>query len=254
MMHIHAAHNDQEFIAADFRQALSSTLLDGISRHLLAIGVGIFPCALFIFRIWRPGSNSIISSRLIRGLLSVSATFYFPFLTLWTSIVMTIFAFLLRQTHVVELLLHRLCDAVTAPVVDRLAAASTSTTATLSIDDLRTELRHNANLVRKREALVAKYGRRSPLRALVRVLTAFGISAAFAALAYVAESRFRDALASTMSATRPKRLSRTVVIAILRAEMVSAVLLPFKTSVKTYLYGTLAVAIMLVFGPIWLFW
>lgn len=253
MVHIHASSYDDVFIATDFRHSLSSALLDNVTHHLIAICVGLFPSALFAFRVWRSTSGVIIHSRFIRGLLSFSALLYFPFLSLWTSIVLTIFTFLLRQTADVERLLHRLCDAVTTPVVDKLSAVS-SPSATFSLLELKEHMRNSANIVRKREALVAKVGRRSPLRALVRMLTAFGISAALAALAYVAESRFRDALASTTCPIRSKRLSRIVVIAILRAEMVSAVLLPFKASVKMYLYGTLVVAVILVCGPIWLLW
>lgn len=306
-------------------------MLKNLNNHLLAIAVGSLPSILFVLRMWRSSSTVLITSRLIRALFSLSALVYFPLLALWTSIVLTIFTFLLRQTTAVERLLHALCNAVTSPVIDRLLSNPSTT---LSLPDLRRDLRHSALIVRKREALVAKVGRRSPLRVLVRVLTDIGIAAAIAALAYVAEARFKDATASSSPVSSPtstgsssptslpktalttttttsspsppsspsatpansrpgnqietqttqcdinenparhgdvdhtdkhtvsnssnpateKRLSRTVVIAILRTEMVSAVLLPFKASVKMYLYGTLIVAAILMFGPIWLFW
>lgn len=240
-----------ESIAIEFRHALSSALLDGISQHLLAVLVALLPSLIFVVRLCRP--TSFVSSRLIRALLSVAAFLYFPSLALWTSIVITILTFLLRQTHDVEVLLRRLCDAVTVPVIDSLSDTSPPMLPTLSLPELRSELRESANRVHRREALAAKLGRRSPLLALVRVLTAFGIKAALAALIYVAESRFRDAV-SGVGPSRPNRLSRSAVIAVLRAEMVSAVLLPFEASVKTYLYGTLIVAVILVCGPVWMLW
>lgn len=332
MVHVHPTPADDEFIASDFRTALSNALLKSLSNHLLAIAVGSLPSILFVLRMWRSSSTLLITSRLIRALFSLSALVYFPLLALWTSIVLTILTFLLRQTAAVERLLHALCNAVTSPVIDRLLSNPSTT---LSLPDLRRDLRHSALIVRKREALVAKVGRRSPLRVLVRVLTDIGIAAAIAALAYVAEARFKDATASSSQVSSPspsgsssptslpkattsttttslssaspppspsaipansrpgnqiqtqktqcdvnetparhgavdhtdknavnnssnaaaeKRLSRTVVIAILRTEMVSAVLLPFKASVKMYLYGTLGVAAILMLGPIWLFW
>lgn len=240
-----------ESITSEFRHALASTLLDGISQHLLAVLIALLPSLVFVVRLWRPAS--FVSSRLIRTLLSVAALLYFPSLALWTSIVITILTFLLRQTHDVEILLRRLCDAVTVPVIDNLSDITPPVFHTLTLAELRCELRDSANQVRCCETLAAKLGRRSPLRALVRVLTSFGIRAALAALIYVAESRFRDAV-SGMGPSRPNRLSRPAVIAVLRAEMVSAVLLPFKASVKTYLYGTLIVAVVLIFGPIWMLW
>lgn len=240
-----------EFNADEFRQALSTALLDGISQHLLAVLIALLPSSIFVVRLWRP--TSFVSSRLIRVLLSFAALLYFPSLSLWTSIVITILTFLLRQTRDVEILLRRLCDAVTIPVIDSFSDTPPPFLPMLTLSELRSELKDSANEVRRRDALVTKVGRRSPLRALVRVLTSFGIRAGLAALIYVAESRFRDAI-SVMGPTRPNRLSRSAIIAILRAEMVSAVLLPFKTSVKTYLYGTLVVAAVLVFGPIWMLW
>lgn len=236
------------FVATEFRNSLSAAILDSLSQHLLVVILSTCPALLLAFRISRPGS--VVTSRLIRALFSTSAFLYFPSLGLWTSVVTTVLVFLLRQTRDVEHLLQRLCHAVTTPLVDRL---SLCTSAAVALSDLQSDLRRSASVVRRREALVAFLGRRSPLRALVRVLTAFGIRAALAALAYVAESRFRDAIASAQS-TRCKRLSRSVVIAILRAEMVSAVLLPFKTSVKMYLYGTLFVAALFMCAPVWLLW
>lgn len=307
MVHVHASPHHDESIATHFRKALSTALLDGLNRHLIAIALGLFPSSLFILRICLPNpaphTHSYISyfltSRLIRALLSISALIYFPLLALWTSIVYTIFTFLLRQTPAVERLLHTLCTSATTPVVDRLLAlnSSHSDSSSLDLSDLRRELRHSAVIVRKREAIIAKAGRRSPLKGLVRILTDVGIAAGIAALAYVAETRFRDAvgvssplpssptnpnqngsgavkaatvLAADVAAamgvdmgeggatvgvgTGSKRLSRTVVIAILRTEMVSAVLLPFKASVKTYLYGTLVTAVVLLCGPVWMLW
>lgn len=243
-----ASAEGDPFVASYFRSSLSAALLDSISRHLLSIFIGLFPALLFILRCVH---SSLISSRLIRFLLSLSSLLYFPFLSLWTSIVITILTFLLRRTDDVEALLHRLCAAVIDPLVDRFAPSGPIRA--VSLEDLHSHLRQSSTAVLRREALVAKMGRRSPLRALVRVLTTFVMRAALAALSYVTESRFQDALAS-VAPSRPKQLSPQVVIAILRGEMVSALLLPFKASVKMYLYGTLVVAALLMAGPIWLLW
>lgn len=319
MVQVHPTpHHHDDFVSKDFRIALSTALLDSLNYHLIAVVLSLFPSVLFILRIILPllpiSSTTfsyshayisyILSSTLIRVLLSLCALVYFPLLALWTSIVLAIFTFLLHQTPTVERLLNNLCVAVINPIVDYLLN-NQNNLSSLSLTDLRHQLRHSASIVRKRESTVAKSGRRSPLKALVRVLTDIGIAAAIAALTYVAETRFKDALAiasaanynnntddlantgssisspsavatalaadvvsevvnamgvgdelipNNMNSNRSKRLSRTVVIAILRTEMVSAVLLPFKASVKTYLYGTLIVAVILLCGPLWMLW
>lgn len=238
-----------QLIATEFRHALSVALLDGMSQHLLAVTVAMIPSLVLIVRLCHP--TSIVTSRLIRALLSFAALLYFPSLLLWTSIVLTILTFLLRHTCDVEVLLHRLCNSVTVSVISKLSDFPLSSTLTLA--ELRYELKQNAEDLRRREEAAAKSERRSPLRALVRILTDFGIKAALAALIYVASGRFRDA-AIVVNPLRPKRLSLLTVIAILRTEMVSAVLLPFKASIKAYLYSTVVVAFLLIIGPVWLLW
>lgn len=243
-----ASRHEDRFIATEFCNSLTNALLQSQWQHVIAIMLSLNHASIFAFRLFH--NDTKITCPLIRGLLSTSAFLYFPSLALSSSVVITVLLFLLRQTGDVQMLIQRLCDAVTDPMVDRF---SVCTQCAIGLQDLQTDLERSASCVQRREALVTMVGRKCSLHALVCLLTTCGMRAALAALACVVESRFRDSVGSSESA-RVMRLSRSVVIAILRAEIVSAVLLPLKAGLTMYLYGTLVVAALLMSGPLWLLW
>lgn len=152
---------------------------------------------------------------------------------------------LLRGAVSLRAFLRRLCDAITDPIIETLGASERY----IPLDDLQSKLQENMHRI-MRQALGLDHDNHavSVLKKFVGNLIWIGLRAALGALSFVIERRLKNAVPPG----RPMQLSVPAAVAVLREEVLGAVMAPIRRSLQMYLVATIFTSAVLMCAPFYI--